>query len=373
MHAARAGLWWLLILAAVCCAVWLQLDLLSQERPALARLVPPPVQSRAVTALASRAVAEAQWSRAYDLAIQVVRHRPIPASSLSLLAFARSRGGRVADEVAVVALSEASARGWRDSFAQTGAIAMALDAERYDVAALRIDALWRTQATTAETEALLQRAFVVPQVRAQLAARAAAGVPWSAAFLGWAGANVPPDQLADFLEQASPVAAAHDCKLIAGIAARSVQAAKPRMARQLWSRFCESRSQSSETRLVEISSDGAIVGPFDWTYPADSGLVRSFDKRGVMRFRSLGLLRGALAQRWADLAPGEHSVTLVNSGRDPVLNVLCVGSGLVTRPIIVPIVYGTAQFTVVPKGCAVQLITLEVEQGEGAIADLTVR
>jgi len=373
MTMVRTALWWLLILMVICCTGWLQLDLISQARPALGRLVPPPFQSRAATALASLAVADARWPRAQELANRLVRHRPVPASSLSLLAMARSRGGQAPDKTALAALSEASARGWRDGFAQTGALAMALQAGRYDVAALRMDALWRTQAASAQTEPLLEEAFAIPQVRAQLAARYAAGVPWAAAFVGWAGANVPPDQFGDFMQRATPARAAPDCRTFAGIATKNVRAGRPQVARQLWDRFCKDHSQGSETRLVEIASDDAIVGPFDWTYPGDSGLVRSFDARGTMHFRSLGLLRGQVAQRWADFAPGEHTIRIFHNGRNPFLNVRCYGDELVGRPMSVPFVAGTAHFTVKPEGCAVQLITLEVEQGEGTIAGLTAR
>ncbi|MFD2578989.1 hypothetical protein ACFSTD_11085 [Novosphingobium colocasiae] len=86
------------------------------------------------------------------------------------------------------------------------------------------------------------------------------------------------------------------------------------MARQLWTRFCDGRSAGSETRLVAPAGDDNLTGPFDWTFPVGAEVTRSFDRRGTLHYQAHGLVRARLAQRWADLAPGEHSVTLRHAG-----------------------------------------------------------
>ncbi|WP_374414088.1 hypothetical protein [Novosphingobium colocasiae] len=371
--ALRSGLWWSMAILLACCAALLQLDLWTQTRPTLARLVPASFQSRAATFSANQAIEQGDWTKARALSTRALRHRPIPASSLSALALARSQAGTIADETAWAALAEAAARGWRDGAAQTGALAMAMEVGRYDVAAMRMDALWRTRIATSGAEPMLKAAFAEPRLRAELAKRYAAGVPWATDFLSWAGANVPPDQLGDFLDQAAAGGARPDCGVIADVALKSVQAGKGAMARQLWTRFCNGRSAGSETRLVAPAGDDNLTGPFDWTFPVGADVTRSFDRRGTLHYQAHGLVRAPLAQRWADLAPGEHSVTLRHAGGDPVLTVQCVAAGQSSRPISAAFVYGVASFTVAAEGCAAQRLTLEVERGEGAIAGVSVR
>ncbi|MFD2578988.1 hypothetical protein ACFSTD_11080 [Novosphingobium colocasiae] len=180
--ALRSGLWWSMAILLACCAALLQLDLWTQTRPTLARLVPAPFQSRAATFSANQAIEQGDWTKARALSIRALRHRPIPASSLSALALARSQAGTIADETAWAALAEAAARGWRDGAAQTGALAMAMEVGRYDVAAMRMDALWRTRIATSGAEPILTAAFAEPRLRAELAKRYAAGVPWASDF-----------------------------------------------------------------------------------------------------------------------------------------------------------------------------------------------
>lgn len=373
MPALRTGLWWATAILLAACAALLQLDLWSQTSPTLARLVPAPFQSRAATFMANQAIEQGDWTKAQALSVRALRHRPIPASSLSTFALARSRAGTVGDETAWAALAESAGRGWRDGAAQTGALAMAMDVGRYDVAAMRIDALWRTQVATSGAEPIIQTAFAEPHLRAELAKRYADGVPWAASFLSWASASVPPDQLADFLERAAAGGAHPNCEQIADVAVKSLQAGKGAMARQLWTRFCNGRSTGSETRLVGPAGEGGLAGPFDWTFPVGAEVTRSFDSRGALHYQAHGLVRARLAQRWADLAPGEHSVTLRHAGGDPVLTVQCIAPGQPNRPVSAAFVYGVASFTVGRQGCAAQRLTLEVERGEGAIAGVGIR
>lgn len=360
----RAGLWWFVIASLIGAITFLQLDLLSQAKPSLARFVPPAFQSRAASVRAISAMGKDDWGGASEAAERAVLRRPIPASSLVTLSLAQSRAGKVNDSIALAALAAAGGRGWRDRLAQSGALAMALDARRFDIAAMRFDALWRIKAVGGMTEPAMQAAFAVPEVRTQLAERFAAGVPWAGDLVGWAIVNASADDLVDFMEQSNAKGAAPDCVLLGAAALRGLQAGKPVFARKVWSRFC--RPARGDNRFIDGQGQKLVGGPFDWTFPPGAGVSIAVTPEGALQYRARDFVRVALAERWIDLPPGMHTMTLRHSGRDPVLRVECIGEGLRTRTDVIPMAEGVARF-LVPANCATQHVTIEVDFGEGTI------
>lgn len=137
---------WLTLLGVVAALTTiLQLDFMSRRSPALAELVPEPFRNNAQAQIAKRAVMSDDAALGLAEAERLVRRRPLPAESLTLLAVAQAKAGKT--EEASRTIQIAGQRGWRDPIAQEAILRLALEAGNKPEAARRYAALFVRDAT----------------------------------------------------------------------------------------------------------------------------------------------------------------------------------------------------------------------------------
>lgn len=370
----RDFVWYVLALVVATPVVFLQLDIQTQTKPSLARLVPSLFQSRATTYFVQRAIQDERWADAKILAQRNLLRRPIPAESLSLLAVARSEGRPAGSSETLEILMVAAGRGWRDPIAQTYVAGLAFEQNQFEVVAARLDALWRNSAVLPENEGLVQAVLASDRVRDELAKRYAAGVPWSRSFLSWASAKLPPQQLADFLNRARIKGGTFDCTDMARAVTAMMLAGNPNhAARSIWVSSCGDPADKEPELGVTVDQQDAVSGnPFVWTYPSESSLDRSF-RAGGLHYEASDFVRGQLARRILDLSPGPHQFSSVVTGTPPMLRIDCASGGKLTKIVQATLGQGLTLFSIPEEECRAQILTLEVGRGKGTISKVSIR
>ena len=301
------------------------LDRLSIASPSLERLVPGPLRAQADRSAAAIALARGDSQSALRYATQAVRHDPIDPLSDSLLGSARQYRGDASG--ADAAFRVAATRGWRDRLTQLywyGAAIQTGDAER---AALRADALLRSDPYFAASGALLEPLEASPGGRVALARRLAENPGWATAYLSLpAAADAKQVRLkSEIALLAARQRGALDCAtprpLVEVLLARGMR----RDAEQLWRAACggELLAGIQQGGLYDGGFDRLSAGagensPFDWRKHADGDVA--IDRVGAIGGgfaltlrNSASVSRLALSQAVA-FAPGQYRVRAKAAG-----------------------------------------------------------
>lgn len=138
---------WLATLVAIgVITAFLQLDRQSEATPALAALVPDPLRGYSQAQIAGRATEGDNAALALAETRRLVRRRPVPAESLTLLAVAQTKAGE--PEQAGLTIQIAAQRGWREPLSQEAVLRLAVAAGDKPEAARRYAALFLRAATS---------------------------------------------------------------------------------------------------------------------------------------------------------------------------------------------------------------------------------
>lgn len=186
--------WFALLLATAMLATIAQTDRRSRYQGELAALVPPAYGGFAAEQRTRQALERGDGARALAEARRLVRHRPLPAEHLTMLALAQAMAGDAA--AANSALEAAAARGWRDPLPQAASARAALAEGAQDIAAQRITALLATGELPGQSQALFAQLLTTADGRAAMARRYAAKGHWQANSLGRPAALAAPQDLA---------------------------------------------------------------------------------------------------------------------------------------------------------------------------------
>jgi tetratricopeptide (TPR) repeat protein len=165
------------------------LDRMSREAPALARLIPRPLQAHAARSTAALAVTREQPGPALAAARRAVAADPVEPASTSLLGTAYLMAGRPAE--ADAAFRVAARFGWREPPTQVYWYQAALQAGDLPRAVDRADALLRTRPDLSARDRLLEPLESTAAGRAALIVRLAGRPNWLTGYLQ------PDEQLSD--------------------------------------------------------------------------------------------------------------------------------------------------------------------------------
>lgn len=190
----------------------LQLDFMSRRSLGLAELVPGPFRNHAQTQIARNAVQGDDAALALAETERLVRRRPPPAESLTLLAIGQAKASKAGTAVRTIQI--AGQRGWRDPIAQESVLRLALEAGDQAEAARRYAALFLRGGTP---DGLLEE--LGPRVlgepggigQATMAAIVVGGERWHRTFLQRGAKVMPPLAFSEIAAMSLLDGAAFDC------------------------------------------------------------------------------------------------------------------------------------------------------------------
>ena len=213
-------------------------DRLSAGQPDLAAKVPRLFASEALRTLGAKALTDGQAVTAAAVGAAAVHDAPTDPQSTALFGAGRlARGDRI---IAERAFRVAGQLGWRVPITQSYWMGQALANSRYDIAALRLDALLRQQPQLLRQRQLIDPMERNPAGRAALIARMRLKPVWLN-FYATDVEQVPADSLlqrAAVLDEASRGGLVVGCTAAASIAARLTVVGQPRVAAALWRQHC---------------------------------------------------------------------------------------------------------------------------------------
>lgn len=214
----RATAIWIAALAGVAIVTgFAQLDRSTRYTPSLARLVPPAFQGFAAQRLAAEAIVAKDLGDAQAFSQRLIRHRPLPAEHMLLLARTATMRG---DEArAFNALDAASLRGWRDPLTQLMAGEAALAGANHEAAAQRLAAMLATGALPEMARSLAGRLIATPEGRGAMARQLAGEGRWQENALTPLAAEADPMDFAQTIAQAHTLGAQWSCQRLEPLAA----------------------------------------------------------------------------------------------------------------------------------------------------------
>lgn len=247
------------------------LDRMSQAAPTLDRLVPGPFRANAERSAATMALTRGELDSAKAHATAAVKADPLDPLSTSLLGAARQLAG---DEQGAAAAFRISAqRGWRDRLAQLYWYDIALRMGDVDHAAMRADALMRSDPEFLPAASLLEPLEATEAGRTALARRLAENPVWVSAY-----ANTEQETDAAVVARRAQVltSAAREgqplgCDIPRWLAKALLDRGMRREAEDLWAAHC------TDGRSVAGLSDGSFEmlavderpTPFGWVAHRD--------------------------------------------------------------------------------------------------------
>ena len=352
-----------------------QLDRASRDRISLLAWVPPGIGGFA-DANVARPLALVRPDMAVDRARATLRHRPVDAGNLAAFAIASVEAGDEA--IAGQALSLAAQRGWRDTYTQVMVIGSALAAERWEVAAQRVDALARLRREDEAINGTLSLLLQNDGGQRELATRMSTSIPLVDAVSKFLQ-NYPefgPEVAQSFVyaQQEGEFSCGQLARVARLLLANDMSAAVD----GLWPQRCAAaQREGSGFRFVDTKLD-----PFAWHFPSVAGVsVREGEAAGTLTARNRDPLRRQFAYRYITLAPGEHTVTLRRADSSAAsrrpgtqsaqisVAIRCVRQGERAGALYNGSYDGAVRF-IVPEDCATQNLSLSM--GKGQVTDLSI-
>ena len=290
-------------------------DRLSKDNPALAAQVPGLFASEALRTLGAEALANGKAIDAATIGERAIRDAPTDPQSTALFGAGKFAAGNrpLADR----AFRVAGQLGWRVPITQSYWMGQALAAGKYDLAALRLDALLRQQ-----PELLRQRQLTDPMERnpagqTAMIARMRANPVWLGFYAGDVE-NLPADaalQRADVLGQAARSGIMLGCDRIAPLASRLAVVGQASSGSALWRQHCPEAGSGliSDGKLATLDINARPTA-FSWELIGNSELALSILPAGSSSGKRLvidglaDVIRPVLAQNLV-LAPGRYVLT----------------------------------------------------------------
>lgn len=339
-----------------------------------------PSHGEALALAAEQQLRSRNPAAATRLARSAIEHAPLTTSAVRVLAMAAADSPAAGQSWRV-----ASAMGWRDDATQLWALQQALANGQFDVAAIRADALLRTNRTTRpQNWSVIRTAALEPRFRAALVERMMLDPDWRGRLL-----VLPPDPsdaevagtyeiVRALAETPKPPTRSEAKSTLAALIDRN----QHRRAWQLFERLFLPAGGGArlpkidfDSRALETSSEAT---PFDWTLRRSDDLLVSFEQGdGVVRLvvGSSGNSAARAAQRLVALPPGSYRLAFQMRGDTDApealpISVYCVGSDQpLARSPVAPL-NGTGleprEFAfAVPGECPMLLLAVEAKPSDG--------
>ena len=290
-------------------------DRLSAGDPALAAQVPSLFASEALRTLGGDALASGKAVDAAAIGTRAIRNAPTDPQSTALFAAGElAKGHRV---LADRSFRVAGQLGWRVPITQSYWMGQALASGKYDLAALRLDALLRQQPALLRQRQLIDPMERNPAGQAALIARMRAMPAWLEFYSGDVE-NLPADaglQRADVLAQAARGGMILGCDRVAPLASRLVVVGQSAAGSALWRQHCPAAGSGLVSDGLLATLDiSAKPGAFTWNLIGNSELALSVLPSGSGHGKRLvidglaDVTRSVLAQQLV-LAPGRYVLT----------------------------------------------------------------
>lgn len=283
-----------------------QMDRASAERASLAEIVPIGLGGEADRKRA-QIYATSDPEIADEATRQLLRHRPIPATHLSLRAYTLVENDRIQE--GGEALSVAAKRGWRDRYTQVMVLASALANDNWLAAAQRLEAMMRGRDEWQIQIAAARQVLEIEDARKVFAERFLESPQLSNHLtnLVQRDRTLAPDAARTFID-ARAQGAEVPCEEAATIGHNLLVLTEVDLALGLWLDGCGSREELDDFRLQFGDEDG---GPFAWQFQRGDGVAtkpgREDDSITVVNRSPASKL---VAFRYAVLGEGSHRFRL---------------------------------------------------------------
>ena len=290
-------------------------DRLSAGNPQLAAKVPRLFASEALRTLGAEALSGGQAVDAAAIGTAAIRNAPTDPQSTALLGAGSLAGGNrvLADR----AFRVAGQLGWRVPITQSYWMGQALAEGKYDIAALRLDALLRQQPGLLRQRQLTDPMERNPAGQAALIARARLKPAWLH-FYATDIYELPLDvilQRAAVLDKAANAGIVLGCDEIAPFTSVLVEAGHARAAISLWRQHCRAAGTGliSDEHLMTLDI-GAPPNAFTWVLVGNGELSLSVVPSGNGRGKRVlidgmaDLARSVLTQQVV-LDPGRYALS----------------------------------------------------------------
>lgn len=213
-------------------------DRLSAGNPQLAAKVPMLFASEALRTLGAEALSGGQAVDAAAIGTAAIRNAPTDPQSTALLGAGSLAGGNrvLADR----AFRVAGQLGWRVPITQSYWMGQALAEGKYDIAALRLDALLRQQPALLRQRQLIDPMERNPAGQTAMIARMQLNPAWLSFYAGDVD-GLPADvvlQRAAVLDGAARTGLVLGCDRIAQLASRLAVVGQPKAGAALWRQHC---------------------------------------------------------------------------------------------------------------------------------------
>lgn len=290
------------------------LDRLSGHYPNMAGFVPALFAAEAHRSEAAQALRAMDKARAMAAARLAVTTDPVDPRSTALLGTASLLSGQAlpADR----AFRVAARLGWRDPLTQLYLMDHALRAGQVDLAAMRLDAIFRQNPVFPARDMVLGRFDATPKGRSAVARRLALRPAWTNQFMG-EGSRLALSTLrsrAAILEVVP--GKIWGCEPVEPLVRRLIETGDPLTAKRLWSVHCPIASRGisdphfQELRAVRQRS------PFDWNLAGGGDIAiapAAPPSTGVIA-RVTGASSRLIAWQLLTLPPGTHSLGWIAHG-----------------------------------------------------------
>ena len=257
-------------------------DRLSFGDPVMAAKVPALFASEAVRTLGAQALSGGQAMEALALGTRAIRGEPTDPQSTALFGAGKlAAGDRVQAERA---FRVAGQLGWRVPITQSYWMGQALAAGKYDVAALRLDALLRQQPALLRQRQLTDPMERNPAGQAAMIARMQLRPAWLKAYTGDVF-DLPVDmvlQRAEVLSGAARTGLVVGCDQAAPIASMLAGTGQPKAGAALWQQHCPAAGTDlvGDGRLMTLDI-GATPSAFTWVLVGNGELSLAVEPSGT--------------------------------------------------------------------------------------------
>ena len=280
-----------------------QLDRAARENSALVELVPAGLAGFADERRVSKQFAENPAS-AEALAEGIVAHRPVDGSHLAQVALLAVERGNA--DLAARALSEAAQRGWRNDYVQISVLAAAALQGQPQQAALRLDALSRTEADDKVIFRAIEALLMQPETARELGPLIAQSDFLARAVIRFTDKTPGrADDVARLVEQLGNPDDALGCEGRARLGYGLLTKGNP-LGEKVWPSACRDGSQSS----LSFAYAAMKYDPAAWVFPKSGSVSLRMREEGRMTVENRDFLRRLVAWKFLTLQPGNYMLSV---------------------------------------------------------------